>query len=335
MLSLSKLWERGTSYLGSNYAILGGAMSWISEANLVSSISNAGGFGILAAGSMSAEQLGNEIKKTQKLTSATFGVNLIVMHPKLDELIGSSIEAGARYVVLAGGIPTKESIEKLTSANIKVMGFAPSVAVAKRLIKSGVSALIIEGNEAGGHIGNVSTSVLAQEILPQIKEVPVFVAGGIGRGEAIVNYLMMGASGAQLGTKFVCATESIAHANFKQAFINASAKDAQPSVQVDPNFKVIPVRAIINNATKDFMEYQVQVINDYRSGKVNKEDAQLNIENFWVGALKKAAINGDVDNGSLMAGQSVGMVTEVKPTKAIIEELIEQATTYINNYNGK
>src|SRR5690606_33001479 len=145
--------------------------------------------------------------------------------------------------------------------------FAPSLAIAKRLARLGVDALIIEGSEAGGHIGPVSTSVLAQEILPNLREIPIFVAGGIGRGEAIAAYLEMGASGCQLGTRFVCAEESIAHNNFKQLFIRSNARDALPSVQYDPDFPVIPVRAITNRATDEFMRFQKQTVERLRSGE--------------------------------------------------------------------
>ena len=183
--------------------------------------------------------------------------------------------------------------------------------------------------EAGGHIGPVTTSVLAQEILPAIREVPVFVAGGIGRGEAIAAYLEMGASGVQLGTRFVCAAESIAHANFKQAFIRAAARDAIPSVQVDPDFPVIPVRAIANKATDEFTRTQHEVIKEFREGKLDKKEAQLKIEHFWAGALRRAVIDGDVERGSVMAGQSVGMVGKAGPCADIIAELISQAETFL------
>jgi enoyl-[acyl-carrier protein] reductase II len=189
----------------------------------------------------------------------------------------------------------------------------------------GADAIVIEGMEAGGHIGPVATGVLAQEILPNITEVPVFVAGGIGRGEAILTCLEMGAAGVQLGTRFVCATESIAHPRFKQAFIRASARDAVPSVQLDPRFPVIPVRALANEGTKKFMEVQRQIIERVDRGELAPDAAQLEIEHFWAGALRRAVIDGDVETGSVMAGQSVGMVTREQSTRAILEELVGQA----------
>jgi enoyl-[acyl-carrier protein] reductase II len=159
--------------------------------------------------------------------------------------------------------------------------------------------------------------------------VPVFVAGGIGRGEAILAYLEMGASGVQLGTRFVCATESIAHPRFKQAFIRASARDAVTSVQVDPKFPVIPVRALRNEASARFVETQHEVIARFRGGELDQKQAQLEIEHFWVGALRRAVIEGDMENGSLMAGQSVGMVTAEQPAAEIIEELVDQAANVL------
>lgn len=327
---LEKLWARGTAFLGSKYAILGGAMSWVSERNLVAAISNAGGFGVIACGAMPPQLLREEILATQKLTSKPFGVNLIIMHPELDALIDVCKETGVSHVVLAGGLPAADTIKRIKEYDAKVLCFVPALIIGKKLIRSGADALIIEGMEAGGHIGPVATSVLAQEILPELhKEIPVFIAGGIGRGEAIASYLEMGAAGCQLGTRFVCATECIAHPNFKKAFIKANARNAVPSVQFDPEFPVIPVRALVNKASYEFMEVQRQTVEAYRQGKLSKEEAQLKIEHFWAGALRRAVIDGDVETGSLMAGQSVGMVTKEQPTAEIIEELVSQASYYL------
>src|SRR5262249_52886175 len=153
----------------------------------------------------------------------------------------------------------------------------------------------------------------------------VFIAGGIGRGEAIVSYLEMGASGVQLGTRFVCATECIAHPKFKQAFLRAAARDAVPSVSLDPRFPVIPVRAILNEGSKKFMKTQREVSARFDAGEFNKEQAQPEIEHFWAGALRRAVMDGDVETGSVMAGQSVGMVTKEQPTAEILAELVAQA----------
>jgi enoyl-[acyl-carrier protein] reductase II len=322
---LDELWRRGCEFLGTRYAILGGAMTWVSERHLVSAISNAGGFGVIACGSMTPELLDREIRETRALTDRPFGVNLITMHPALDDLIDVCRERGVGHVVLAGGLPPGKGIEAVKAYGARLICFAPALAMAKKLVRSGVDALVIEGSEAGGHIGPVSTAVLAQEILPHMRDVPVFVAGGIGRGEAVALYLEMGASGVQLGTRFVCATECIAHPAFKKAFIRAAARDAVPSVQLDRRFPVIPVRALANAATERFMETQRSVIERFHRGELDQQAAQLEIEHFWAGALRRAVIDGDVEAGSVMAGQSVGMVTAEQPTADIIAELIGQA----------
>lgn len=322
---LDRLWQQGREFLGCEVAILGGAMSWVSERHLVAAISNAGAFGVIACGSMSPELLDAEIKGTRALTARPFGVNLITMHPDLDRLIDVCADNGVGHVVLAGGLPSTAAIKRVKETGARVICFAPALVLAKKLVRSGVDALVIEGAEAGGHIGPVSTSVLVQEILPHTREVPVFVAGGIGRGEAVVSYLEMGAAGVQIGTRFVCATECVAHPNFKQAFIRASARDAVPTVQLDPAFPVIPVRALVNKGTQKFLETQRDVIDRFRRGEIDQKTAQLEIEHFWAGALRRAVVEGDVEYGSLMAGQSVGLVTREQPTAEIIAELIAQA----------
>ncbi len=238
---LDDLWRRGNEFLGTRHAIMGGAMTWISERHLVAALSNAGGFGVIACGSMTPELLSQEIRASRELTDKPFGVNLITLHPDLDDLIGVCEAEKVSHVVLAGGLPSGASIQRIKAFGAKVICFSPALVLAKKLLRSGADALVIEGSEAGGHIGPVSTSVLAQEILPHITEVPVFVAGGLGRGEAIAAYLEMGASGAQLGTRFVCASECVAHPEFKQAFIRANARDAVPTVQLSAKFPVIPV----------------------------------------------------------------------------------------------
>jgi enoyl-[acyl-carrier protein] reductase II len=326
---LDRLWARGTAFLGTRVAILGGAMSWVSERHLVSAISNAGGFGVIACGSMGPDLLAAEIAATQAMTHKPFGVNLITMHPQLNDLVRVCIQAGVTHVVLAGGIPPGPAVRAVKDGGAKLICFTPALVLARRLVKSGADALVIEGSEAGGHIGPVSLTVLAQEILPHLQEVPVFVAGGLGRGDAILSYLGMGASGAQLGTRFAASTDSIAHANFKRAFLRANARDALPSVQLDPRFPVIPVRGLVNEGTKRFLEVQAETIRRFQAGEVGREDAQLEIEHFWAGALRRAVIDGDVENGSVMAGQSVGMVTREQSVQEIVDELVEQATQAI------
>jgi enoyl-[acyl-carrier protein] reductase II len=292
---LQSLMARGTAFLGSEVAIMCGAMSWVSERKLVAAISNAGGFGLIACGAMTPELLDAEIAGTKALTGKPFGVNLITMHPQLMELIAVCARHQVGHIVLAGGLPPAGSLDA-----IKASG--------------------------------VSTSVLAQEILPEVAEqVPVFVAGGIGRGEAIASYLEMGAAGVQLGTRFVCATESIAHPNFKKAFIRASARDAVASVQLDPRLPVIPVRALKNSGSELFTAKQREVATLLDQGSVEMAEAQLQIEHYWAGALRRAVIDGDVEHGSLMAGQSVGMVKSEEPVAAIIAALLDEATAALES----
>ncbi len=331
-LRLKQLMQRGTDFLGTEYAILGGAMSWVSERNLVAAISNAGGFGVIACGAMNPELLDTEIAETKTRTAKPFGVNLITMHPQLSELIDVCAKHQVTHVVLAGGLPPGGAIDRIKGNGAKLIAFAPALALAKKMIRSGADALVIEGMEAGGHIGPVSTSVLCQEILPHVAaDIPVFVAGGIGRGEAIAAYLEMGAVGVQLGTRFVCAHESIAHANFKKAFIRASARDAIPSVQIDPRLPVIPVRALKNREMENFSAKQVEVAAKLDSGEIEMMEAQLQIEHYWAGALRRAVIDGDVESGSVMAGQSVGMVKREEPVGEIITELVDEAAAALGS----
>ena len=325
LAAIDRLMARGAAFLGARYAILGGAMSWVSERHLVAALSNAGAFGVIACGAMEPDRLAEEIRGTQALTDRPFGVNLITMHPRLDALVATCIAARVGHIVFAGGIPPTTAIKAAKEGGAKVICFAPALALARRLVRSGADALVIEGSEAGGHIGPVSLTVLAQEILPHVRDVPVFVAGGIGRGEAILSYLEMGAAGVQLGTRFVCATECIAHPAFKKAFLRGNARDAMPTVQLDERFPVIPVRALQNEGTKRFVEHQAKVLARFLAGEVAKEAAQLEIEHYWAGALRRAVVDGDVEQGSLMAGQSVGMVGKEQPAAEIMAELMDQA----------
>ncbi|MEY3916308.1 MAG: hypothetical protein RLZZ103_1808 [Pseudomonadota bacterium] len=326
MTKLQHLMQRGTDFLGCDVAIMCGAMSWVSERNLVSAISNAGGFGVIACGAMTPELLDTEIAATKALTTKPFGVNLITMHPQIMDLIVICARHQVSHVVLAGGLPPKGSIEAIKDFGAKVICFAPALTLAKKFARSGVDALVIEGSEAGGHIGPVATSVLAQEILPELgDQLPIFVAGGIARGGAIASYLEMGAAGVQLGTRFVCAHESIAHPNFKAAFLRANARDAVASVQIDPRLPVIPVRALKNKGTEEFTKKQVEIAAMLDRGEIDMETAQLEIEKYWAGALRRAVIDGDVEYGSVMAGQSVGMVHVERPVVDIIAKLVDEA----------
>jgi enoyl-[acyl-carrier protein] reductase II len=322
---IDKLWQRGREFLGVEYPILGGAMSWISESKLVSAVSNEGGFGVLAGGNMPIDLFKDEIKKTSDLTDKPFGVNLISIAPNFRPHLEHVLEIEFPYIIFAGGLPPRDAISTVKQTSSKLICFAPTVGIAKSIIRSGVDALIVEGHEAGGHIGPVSTSVLAEAILPHTKEVPVFVAGGIGSGISMLHYLLMGAAGIQLGTWFAVAEESPAHINFKEALIKANAKDAVPTAQFDPRVPVIPVRAITNEGTVDFTTLQLGLIAQLERNAMTPRQAGEKLEEYWIGGLRKAAIDGDIEHGSVMAGQSVGLVDKIMPVREIIEMFVDQA----------
>ncbi|MDR3179937.1 MAG: nitronate monooxygenase [Holosporaceae bacterium] len=327
---IRKMMERGCQILGSDYAILGGAMTWISEANLVSTMSNAGMFGVLASGAMDGDLLKNEITLTQSKTKRNFGVNIILMNPKLPDLIDVCGEKKISHVILAGGIPDKDLMDKIHSYGMQVFSFAPSLSIAKRLFRYGIDAIILEGSEAGGHVGPISTTVLLQDIMLNINEYPVFVAGGILRGEIFASMLLLGAVGCQLGTVFACAKESIAHENFKKALLRANAKDAVTPVQLDKKFPVAPVRAIENLGTTEFMAKQKEILRQFENHEVSLEEGRLLLEHFWVGALRRAVQNGDVERGSLMSGQIVGVVKEEKSISEIMSTLLTEAENFLD-----
>ena len=333
---LNKIWKRGTDFLGVKYSILCGAMSWVSESNLVAAVSNSGGFGIIAAANMPGDILAAEIDKTLEKTRYNFGVNIITVTPYLKDQLDAALQKKVTHVFFGGGIPNGKDIQRVKEAGSKVICFAPTISLAKRMIRHGVDALIIEGNEAGGHIGPISTSLLVQEIILNIKEVPVFVAGGIATGEIIAHYLTLGAAGCQLGTRFVAAEECIAHDKFKQVFLKAKSRDAVVTAQFDPILPVIPVRAIVNEGTRDYNKLQLKYLQEVKAKKIEVNEAQLKLEEFWLGSLRRAVIEGDVEKGSLMAGQSVGMVKSVQPTAEIMEELVTSAENKLKAmYNGQ
>jgi enoyl-[acyl-carrier protein] reductase II len=199
--------------------------------------------------------------------------------------------------------------------------------LARNLIKRGADALILEGLEAGGHIGPVALSVLIQQILFKVDIIPIFVAGGIATGRMMAHLLMMGAAGIQMGTRFVMAEECPAHPDFKEAFRRAKSKDAVASPQFDSRLPVIPVRALKNEGTIEFAKLQLELLHKLDQKQINRLEAQFKVEAFWAGALRNAVIDGDVAKGSLMAGQSVGLVDRIQPLKEIIEELITDAET--------
>ena len=322
---IQNLMKRGCDILGSDYAILGGAMTWISDATLVSAMSNAGIFGVLASGAMDGNLLSKEIEATQRKTSRNFGVNIIYVNPKLHDLIEVCYEKKVSHIIIAGGVPDKEVISKIHSYGIQVMSFAPALSIAKRLFKNGIDALILEGSEAGGHVGPISTLVLIQDVLLNLPEYPIFVAGGLLRGEIFAGMLLLGAIGCQLGSVFACCKESTAHENFKRAFLRASGRDAVTPVQLHKKFPIAPVRALENVGTEEFIARQREVIGKFERGEVSLEEGRLMLEHFWAGALRRAAREGDTERGSMMAGQIVGLIKEERFISDIIDTLLSEA----------
>ncbi|MDR1361907.1 MAG: nitronate monooxygenase [Holosporaceae bacterium] len=326
---IKKLMARGCEILGSDYALIGGAMTWISESNLVSAMSNAGMFGVLASGAMNGDQLKEEITLTKSKTNRNFGVNIILMNPRLHDLLDVCGEKKVSHLVLAGGIPDRDLLKKISAYGMKAFSFAPSLSVAKRLFKYGIDALILEGNEAGGHIGPVSTLVLIQEIMLNMREYPIFIAGGILRGEIFSCLLQLGAVGCQLGTVFACAQESLAHKTFKKALLRASARDAVASIQIDKKFPVTPVRTLENHGTNEFLKKQMEIFQKFEANEISLEEGRLSLEHFWSGALKRAVLDGDVARGSVMSGQIVGIVNEEKTIADILDVIFAEAEKFL------
>ncbi len=324
---LHQLWERGRDFLGVEIPILCGAMTWISENQLVSSVSNAGAFGCLAAGNMDPNRFKQEIDATKRLTDRPFAANLITIAPNYPQHLRIAVEKQVPFIIFAAGIPKASEIAMAKSNGAKVLCFAAIESIAKRLIERGTDGLILEGSEAGGHIGHVSLIILIQQVLFTVPEVPIFVAGGIGSGKLIPYLLLMGASGVQLGTLFVLTEECSAHPNFKATFLRARARDAIATPHIGSELNVVAVRALRNKGMEAFSDLQIELIKERRSGKMTHEEAQFRVEEFWVGALQKAVVDGKVKEGSLMAGQSVGLVDRILPLNDLLKSLVLDAET--------
>ena len=322
---IDRFFDAGRRFLGARYPIMCGAMTWISDPAMVSCVCNAGGFGLLAAGNAPPELLCEQILETRRKTACPFGVNVITLAPNYPAHLDLACDLGCAFIVFAGGIPRKSEIRQARDAGAKTICFASTEPLALSLVARGADALILEGSEAGGHIGPVALSVLIQQILFKVESVPVFIAGGIATGRMMAHLLMMGAAGIQMGTRFVLSEECSAHPNFKEAFKRAKARDAVATPQFDSRLPVIPVRALKNEGTVEFGKLQLALLNQIDQNLISREEAQFEVEKFWVGALRRAAVEGDVVEGSLMAGQSVGLVEEIKPLKAIVEEMVTEA----------
>jgi enoyl-[acyl-carrier protein] reductase II len=333
MKKLDDLWRHGKMFLGVDIPIMCGAMTWISESRLVSTVSNAGAFGCLAGGNMDSDLLNQEISKTLALTQKPFAVNLITIAPNYKNQLNLVAEKQVPFVIFAGGLPKEAEIKLAKEAGSRVLCFASTESIAKRLIDRGTDALMLEGSEAGGHIGHVSLIILLQQILFEVENIPIFVAGGIGSGKMIPHLLLMGAVGIQLATHFVLTDECQVHPRFKEVFIKARARDAVATPQIGSDLHVVAVRALRNKGMDRFAELQMHLIKARKEGRITQEEAQFEVERYWVGALKRAAIEGDIHFGSLMAGQSVGLATEVKPLKKMLADFVADAETELKKIN--
>lgn len=324
--NLEKLMARGAAFLNCEYPVLCGAMTWVSEPNLVAAVSNQGGFGCLAGGNAPTDILEQQIEQTRELTDKNFGVNLITIAPAYKDHLKMLARLKLPYVIFAGSFPKEKEIALAKESGANVMCFASTLSIAERMIRFGADAIILEGSEAGGHIGHVSAMVLLQQVLFEVSDrTPVFVAGGIATGKMMAHVMLMGAAGIQMGTRFVMTEECVAHPKFKDAFIRANARDAMSTPQYDSKLPVVAVRSLRNRGLKQFGKLQLQLLKELENGTIHREKAQEEVEKFWIGALRKAAIDGDIENGSLMAGQSVGLVDRVMSVKETIEEILNDA----------
>ncbi len=327
---LDSLWRRGTEFLGSELPIMCGAMTWISDPDLVSLMCNLGAFGALAAGNMPPELWTDYIDQTRQKTDKPFAGNVITIAPNYRSHLDILCEKQVSHIIFAGSIPRQSEVQQANESGAKTLCFASTKSIARRMIGYGADALIIEGSEAGGHIGHVSTVVLLQDILYEFgQQLPIFVAGGIATGKMIAHLTLMGAAGAQMGTRFVTAEECNTHQKFKEVFIRARSREAIATPQYSSKLPVVSVRALRNRAMADFGKLQLDLLEKLADGAITRPDAQYEVEKYWIGSLRDAAVDGDVEGGSLMAGQSVGLVHEIKPLRAILAERVADADAAI------
>jgi enoyl-[acyl-carrier protein] reductase II len=298
--------------LGIEYPIFQGAMAWIANASLAAAVSEAGGLGIIAGGTAPVELIREEVRKAKKITSKPIGVNIMLLSPQADEMAKMVCEEGVRVVTTGAGTPGKY-MEMWKSYDIRMIPVVPSVAIAKRMVRSGADAVIAEGTEAGGHVGELTTMVLVPQIVDAV-DVPVIAAGGIGDGRGMAAAFMLGAEAIQVGTRFLTAYECTVHDNYKRKVL--SAKDIDTVVTGRRTGH--PVRVIKNKLSRSFI-------------KLDQNIAPLEeYEKLGAGALPKAVMDGDMDNGSIMAGQVAAMVDREQSCKDIILELMSQANKLLN-----
>ena len=299
---------RITELLGIEYPIIQGGMAWVAEHNLAAAVSEAGGLGLIGAANAPAEVIREEIRKTKELTKKPFGVNIMLMSPYADEIAKVVVEEHIKVVTTGAGNPGKY-MKIWKDAGIKVIPVVASVALARMMEKAGADAVVAEGTESGGHIGEATTMTLVPQVADAVS-IPVIAAGGIADGRGIAAAFMLGAEAVQMGTKFVVAKESIVHDNYKQRVIKAKDIDSAVTGRSHGH----PVRSLRNQMTREYTRLEAE-------GKSFEE-----LEYLTLGALRNAVMEGDVTNGTVMAGQIAGMITKEQTCKEMIEEMMEQAT---------
>lgn len=300
-----------TELLGITYPIIQGGMAWVAEYHLAAAVSNAGGLGLIGAASAPAEWVREQIREAKKLTDQPFGVNLMLMSPHADEIAKVIVEEGVKVVTTGAGNPEKY-MSMWKAAGVKVIPVVASVALAKRMERCGADAVVAEGCEAGGHIGENTTMVLVPQIVDAVN-IPVIAAGGMADGRGIAAAFMLGAKAVQLGTVFVATKESMVHENYKKAIIKAKDIDSRVTGRGTGH----PVRALRNQMTNKYMELE-------------KSGASLDeLELLTIGGLRKAVVEGDVVNGSVMAGQIAAMVKEEQSCKELVQRLVKETDALI------
>lgn len=303
--------------LNIKYPIIQGGMAWVATAELVAGVSNAGGLGIIAAGNAPKEVIKEQIKKCRELTDKPFGVNVMLLSPFVEEIMDLIVEERVEVITTGAGNPAKY-IERLKEVNTKIIPVVPTIALAKRMEKHGADAVIVEGTEAGGHIGELTTMVLTPQVVDNVN-IPVIAAGGIADGKGLAAALCLGASGVQIGTRFICSDECIAHENYKNLILKSRDRDAIVTGRSTGH----PVRTLKNKLAKDILNMEKEGANP------------LDIDQKGVGSLRMAVVNGDVDNGSFMAGQIASYINDVKPCKQIIEDIMEESKSILSKINKK
>ena len=298
--------------LGIEYPIFQGAMAWIANASLASAVSEAGGLGIIAGGTAPVELVRGEVRKTKEITSKPIGVNIMLLSPHAEEMAKMVCEEGVKVVTTGAGTPGKY-MDMWKAHNIKVIPVVPSVAIAKRMVRSGADAIIVEGTEAGGHVGELTTMVLVPQIVDAV-DVPVIAAGGIGDGRGMAAAFMLGADAVQVGTRFLTAYECTVHDDYKRKILNAKDIDTIVTGRRTGH----PVRVIKNKLSRSFQELDLNVapLEEY--------------EKLGAGALARAVLEGDMENGSIMAGQIAAIVNKEESCKDIINDLMTEANKLLN-----